>query len=187
MRMNYSKFPHFQLRCDFVDELCFYESVQQPMSRDKFEALGRQIIKAKGSLRTTYEEYCKQKEQPIPKRDIFGIYAFRKVASNNALCPTISDYWNRLYIAYDGLFQDVVAGVKEACLLGPDDPCPIFALATAPEEDGKRYPTHFVRHNTRTGLATILPSYLFEIALDPYRAPHHAKPTRRGSGAERQA
>ena len=183
--MTYSKFPHFQLRRDFADELRFYETVRQPMSHDKYETLGRQVFEANGPcLLTTYEEYCKRKER-LPKLDTFGIYAIRHIGSDT-LHPRIEDYWNRLYIAYDGLFEDVVAGVRAACGLGAEDPCPILAAATAPVCEGKRYPTHFVRHNIRTGVATILPCCLYEVALDPYQRKDHARPTQRGSEAERQ-
>jgi hypothetical protein len=162
MSTRFSNFAHFRLRRDLPEELCFYEAVRQPMSREEYEATRQQ----RGYL-LCYEDYRDQRLNHTPRLDVFGIYALRDVAAGNCLRPLISDYWNYLYIDYEGLFQDVVAGVRAACGLGLKDPCPILALAAAPETKGRRDPTHFVRHDTKSGVATVLPWNLYKEAIDP--------------------
>ena len=172
MSINFANYDHFQLRPDFADELCFYETVRQPMSRAKYEEIASKMANNGQKLVSSYEEYCDQKRHHTPKLEIFGIYAISEVG-RNALYPVITDYWNRVYLDYDGLFQDVVDGVRTACGLGPKDPCPIVPFEYAPEYKGKRFPTHFVRHDSRTGVATVLPWGLYEEALDPCWEQNH--------------
>ena len=175
MSINFANFAHFHLRRDFADELCFYETVRTPMTRAEYEEIGRRMANNGQRLVSSYEEYCDQKRHHTPKLNIFGIYAIREAASN-ALHPIITDYWNRVYMDYDGLFQDVVEGAKLACGMSRKDPCPIIALEHAPEHKGKRFPTHFVRHDSTAGVATVLPWGLYEEALDPcWEQSHHYK------------
>lgn len=162
MKVDFSIYPSFKLRSDFAEEIGFVDYIRTPISRERFfaRAQARGITDPK-QLESDYADHLVLRPQ-MPIGRFYGYYVFQN-AGSSVLSPIVTDGINRLTVAYDGLFRDMVLRANAAIGLPVDIPqTPISVPLSGKPSGDARFPTQFVYHDSHASKAWILPWTLLE-------------------------
>jgi hypothetical protein len=162
MSINLSEFPQLKLAPDLAGELLFYDKVTTPAPKSVWRKMVAELVRNGGTNGISYEEYCDARRHQ-PKFSKFAVYA---VEFDNKVFAVMCDYWNSIYFDYDGVFSEVLkrANVVTKVKKGLSQIVPDHNTIAV---QGKKFPSHFVHYDNKSGVGTVVPWDLYEQAMDP--------------------